>query len=76
MRGYGGRGFPPIVPPDAVLVYEVDLLAIEIYGPPDTGATAAAAAPAAAQRLWHAPPLIKFTPHPSASLQPSPRLKG
>jgi len=31
MRGYGGRGFPPIVPPDAVLVYEVDLLAIELY---------------------------------------------
>lgn len=31
MRGYGGRGFPPIVPPEAVLVYEVDLLAIEIY---------------------------------------------
>jgi len=31
MRGYGGRGYPPIVPPDAVIVYVVEVLAIEIY---------------------------------------------
>jgi len=30
MRGFGGRGFPPIVPPDAVVVYEVELLAVEL----------------------------------------------
>ena len=30
MRGFGARGFPPIVPPDAVVVFEVELLAVEI----------------------------------------------
>ncbi len=28
-RGYGQRGFPPIVPPEAVLIYDLELLAIE-----------------------------------------------
>ena len=29
-RGFGARGFSPIVPPDSVLVYEVELLAVEL----------------------------------------------
>ena len=29
-RGYGSRGFPPIVAPDAVVVYDIEVLAIEM----------------------------------------------
>lgn len=28
-RAYGARGFPPVVPPNATLEYEIELLAIE-----------------------------------------------
>lgn len=28
-RAYGARGYPPIVPPDTVIVYDLELLAIE-----------------------------------------------
>lgn len=29
LKAYGQRGYPPIVPPDAVVVYEIEILAIE-----------------------------------------------
>jgi len=29
-RAYGGRGYPPIIPAEAVIVYEIELLAIDI----------------------------------------------
>lgn len=29
-RAYGSRGYPPIVPSEAVIVYEIDMLAIDI----------------------------------------------
>jgi FK506-binding protein 1 len=28
-RAYGPRGFPPIIPPDSVVVYDVEMLAVD-----------------------------------------------